>query len=79
MRAILLRQNWSGPRPSRACWLTQLEAKSVATAGGTKSPRSMLLLVALGPRWRQEYPNNRPPTRANAISEMGQRTKPLAL
>jgi hypothetical protein len=28
--------------------------------------------VALAPQWRQNYPNNRPPTRANAISEMGQ-------
>jgi hypothetical protein len=24
------------------------------------------------PQWRQNYPNNRPPTRATAISEMGQ-------
>jgi hypothetical protein len=28
--------------------------------------------VALMPQWRQDYPNNRPPTPANAISEMGQ-------
>jgi hypothetical protein len=27
--------------------------------------------VALMPQWRQDYPNNRPPTPANAISEMG--------
>jgi hypothetical protein len=35
-------------------------------------------LVALVPQWRQNYPNNRPPTRAAAISEMGHRTNPLA-
>jgi hypothetical protein len=29
-------------------------------------------LVALMPQWRQDYPNKRPPTRATAISEMGQ-------
>jgi hypothetical protein len=34
-------------------------------------------LLALMPRWRQNYPNNRPPTRATAISEMGQSTKSL--
>jgi hypothetical protein len=27
--------------------------------------------VVLVPQWRQDYPNNRPPTRATAISEMG--------
>jgi hypothetical protein len=27
--------------------------------------------VAPMPQWRQNYPNNRPPTPANAISEMG--------
>jgi hypothetical protein len=39
------------------------------------SPRPQLPvgcpLVALAPQWRQNYPNNRPPTPANAISEMG--------
>jgi hypothetical protein len=30
-----------------------------------------LPLVALMPGWRQNYPNNRLPTRATAISEMG--------
>jgi hypothetical protein len=34
--------------------------------------------VALMPRWRQDYLNNRPPTRAAAISEMGQE-QPIAL
>jgi hypothetical protein len=34
--------------------------------------------VALMPQWRQDYPNNRPPTRATAISAMGQ-NRPLAL
>src|SRR5271168_5177433 len=29
-------------------------------------------LVALMPQWRQDCPNNRSPTRATAISEMGQ-------
>jgi hypothetical protein len=29
-------------------------------------------VVALVPQWRQGYPNNRPPTRATAISAMGQ-------
>jgi hypothetical protein len=33
--------------------------------------------VALMPQWRQKHPNNRPPTRATAISEMGQCTKSL--
>jgi hypothetical protein len=41
------------------------------------SPRPQLPvdrpLVALAPQWRQNYPNNRPPTRAKAISEMGQK------
>jgi hypothetical protein len=34
-------------------------------------------LVALVPQWRQNYPNKRPPSRATAISEMGQGTKSL--
>ena len=32
-------------------------------------------LVALAPQRRQNYPNDRPPTRAKAISEMGQEEK----
>jgi hypothetical protein len=28
------------------------------------------------PQWRQDYPDNRPPTRATAISEMGQNRPP---
>jgi hypothetical protein len=34
--------------------------------------------VALMPQWRQNHPNNRPPTRATAISGVGQ-LRPLAL
>jgi hypothetical protein len=34
--------------------------------------------VALAPQWRQNYPNKRPPSRATAISEMGQEP-PIAL
>jgi hypothetical protein len=40
------------------------------------SPGHRLPLVALMPRWRQEYPNNRPPTRATAISAVGQKETP---
>jgi hypothetical protein len=36
------------------------------------SPGRRLPLVALVLQWRQDYPNNRPPTRATAISAMGQ-------
>jgi hypothetical protein len=36
------------------------------------------LLVALAPQWRQNYPNNRRPTRATAISEMGQNEPPTS-
>ena len=43
------------------------------------SPRPQLPvgcpLVAPAPQWRRNYPNNRPPTRAKAISEMGQEEK----
>jgi hypothetical protein len=39
-------------------------------------PRHRLPLVALMPQWRQDYPNNPPPTRATAISEMGQQETP---
>jgi hypothetical protein len=35
------------------------------------------ILGALMPQWRQDHPNNRPPTRATAISEMGQSTTRL--
>jgi hypothetical protein len=38
---------------------------------GHCSPRQSGPLVALMPQWRQEYLNNRPPTRATAMSEMG--------
>jgi len=33
-------------------------------------------LVALVPQWRQDYPSNRPPTRATAISAMGHKQPP---
>jgi hypothetical protein len=36
------------------------------------SPGHSLPLAALVLPWRQNYPNNRPPTRARAISAMGQ-------
>jgi hypothetical protein len=36
---------------------------------GRGNPTRRLPLVALVPQWRQNYPNNRPPTRATAISE----------
>jgi hypothetical protein len=45
----------------------------IAQPGG---PGRRLPLVALMPQWRQNFPNNRPPTRATAISEMGQNPPP---
>jgi hypothetical protein len=39
-------------------------------------PGHSLPLVALVPQWRRDYPNKRPPTRATAISEMGQNRPP---
>jgi hypothetical protein len=42
-----------------------------------RDPGQRLPLVALVP-WRQDYLNNRPPTRATAISAMGHSTKSLA-
>jgi hypothetical protein len=38
--------------------------------------RYSLPLVAPVPQWRQDYPNYQPPTRATAISEMGQNPPP---
>ena len=32
--------------------------------------------MALVPQWRQDYPDNRPPTRATAIPAMGQLRPP---
>jgi hypothetical protein len=43
--------------------------------GGVSGGRT-LPLVDLMPQWRQDYPNNRPPTRATAISDMGQNPPP---
>jgi hypothetical protein len=40
------------------------------------SPGHRLPLVALVPQWRQDYPNNLPPTWATAISEMGHKPPP---
>ena len=40
------------------------------------SPGHRLALVALMPQWRQDHPNNRPPTRATAISAVGQKPPP---
>jgi hypothetical protein len=42
-----------------------------------RGPGGRLPHVALMPQWRQNYPNNRPPTRATAISEMGQNPPPV--
>jgi hypothetical protein len=42
------------------------------------SPGHRLPLMALVPQWRQDHPNKRPPTRATAISAVGQKP-PLAL
>jgi hypothetical protein len=35
--------------------------------------------VALVPQWRQDYPNNLPPTRVTAISAMGQNAVVIAM
>jgi hypothetical protein len=67
-------------RPSRGA-----RAEPVGAATGTWglwqslghcSPCGGFPLVALMPQWRQDDPNNRPPTRATAISEMGQDLPP---
>jgi hypothetical protein len=45
----------------------------IAPRGG---PGHRLALVALMPQWRQDYPNNRPPTWATVISAVGQNRPP---
>jgi hypothetical protein len=47
-----------------------------ASAAVLGSRAQVAALWPLMPQWRQDCPNNRPPTRANAISEMGQTTRP---
>ena len=52
----------------------QCDRRSPAADLGVGMP-----LVALVLQWRQDYPDNRPPTRATAISAMGQNRPPSAL
>jgi hypothetical protein len=55
------------------CELLELSA---AVPVAFLDPGRRLPLVALVLQWRQDYPNNRPPTRATAISEMGHEPPP---
>jgi hypothetical protein len=69
------RAAWLSPsRPLvRSSSVRHRPPSGVAPAG---DPGHSLPLVALELQWRQDYPNKRPPTRATAISEMGQLRPP---
>ena len=56
---------YGGPEPPAT-------TQSASDSWGGVSGGRGLPLVALVLQWRQDYPNNRPPTRATAIWAMGQ-------
>jgi hypothetical protein len=66
------------PRAERVGAAAGAWSPSAAVRGNCPrgSPGHRLPLVALMPQWRQDYSNNRPPTRATAISAMGQNPPP---
>jgi hypothetical protein len=62
------------PRPARRGLVRGARRcghRSLGASAAVLGPGHRLPLVALVPHWRQNYPNNPPPTRATAISEMG--------
>jgi hypothetical protein len=69
------------PRPARRGLVRGARRcghRSLGASAAVLGPGHRLPLVALVPHWRQNYPNNPPPTRATAISEMGHE-RPLGL
>src|SRR5580693_9848674 len=64
------RTSWAAPAATMAP--ATRSSRGVSLQGGGGDPRHSLPLVALMPQWRQDHPNNRPPTWATVISTVGQ-------
>jgi hypothetical protein len=65
--------------PWASCGARRCGHRSLGPLPRSWGPGHRLPLVALMPQWRQNYPNNRPPTRATAISAMGHNRPPIPL
>ena len=55
---------------------TMIGTRPLAGAHSGRFPGHRLMLVTRGPQWRQDFPNNRPPTRAIAISQWAKTCRP---